>query len=255
MLSIADLLNPEPLVDAHAEVTALENIFSSLSEGPVLVPSPVRRHLKYALEAWSNPPNHVLHSHARHLPPPIQTVIEHDVQITRKTTVSTLYRYPQETSVEYPETDGDKPVGHLFYVNPDNWVLPWNDFVYSRGAPDGGSKTGSFSYCSLLVDHTGVMVPCKIRHATCRCKIISLILPALMNYLKVRESKPARWQITTHSGVQNTPQPVGKTLNSVLPMNARRVWTGHHPSATFSLKHLHMLLQSNGLAAAALQTS
>ncbi|KAJ7121386.1 hypothetical protein C8R44DRAFT_705332 [Mycena epipterygia] len=169
ILSLSDLLNPEELVDAQPEITALEKKIISLPEGPVLVSSNVRRHLRFALDAWGSPPPHpntVLHAP---LPPlPLQKVVEHNVKITRKTTVSTLYRYPQGTSVEYPETASDQPVGHLFYVNPDEWVLPWTDFAYSRGAPDGGSKIGSFAYCSLLVDQTGSMVPCKIRHATCQ---------------------------------------------------------------------------------------
>ncbi|KAJ7902429.1 hypothetical protein B0H13DRAFT_2335593 [Mycena leptocephala] len=70
--------------------------------------------------------------------------------------------------VEYPESGVDAPVGHLIPMDPATEQLPWADFAYSRGAPDGGSGKDDFFYTDLLVDANGKPVPCKKRHTTCQ---------------------------------------------------------------------------------------
>ncbi|KAJ7886628.1 hypothetical protein B0H14DRAFT_2338160, partial [Mycena olivaceomarginata] len=93
--------------------------------------------------------------------------VERNVQLTTRTALSVLYRYAPGTSVEYPESGIDDPVGHLIPIGLDNWVLPWRDFTYSRGAPDGGSSPQDLSYIPLLVDADGRQVACRRRHVTC----------------------------------------------------------------------------------------
>ncbi|KAJ7913928.1 hypothetical protein B0H13DRAFT_1612047 [Mycena leptocephala] len=53
-------------------------------------------------------------------------------------------------------------------MDPATEQLPWADFAYSRGAPDGGSGKDDFFYTDLLVDANGKPVPCKKRHTTCQ---------------------------------------------------------------------------------------
>ncbi|KAJ7860589.1 hypothetical protein B0H14DRAFT_3445994 [Mycena olivaceomarginata] len=67
-----------------------------------------------------------------------------------------------------PESGVDDPVGHLIPVDAAAARLPWVDFAYSCGHPDGGTASGDFSYTPLLVDRHGIPVPCKKRHATCQ---------------------------------------------------------------------------------------
>ncbi|KAJ6529593.1 hypothetical protein B0H19DRAFT_1214481 [Mycena capillaripes] len=82
--------------------------------------------------------------------------------------LSVLYRYALGACVEYPESGEVNPVGHLIPIAGDSdSALPWTDFAYSRGAPDGGSAKNDFYYTPVLVDDHGQEVPCKIRHATC----------------------------------------------------------------------------------------
>ncbi|KAJ6558189.1 hypothetical protein B0H19DRAFT_946802 [Mycena capillaripes] len=102
-------------------------------------------------------------------PPPVSSgrTIEHNVQLTTRTRLSVLYRYPPGTSVEYPESGIEDPVGHLIPIDLNDWALPWRDFAYSRGAPDGGSGPDNPSYIPLLVAPDGRQVACRQRHVTC----------------------------------------------------------------------------------------
>jgi hypothetical protein len=95
--------------------------------------------------------------------------IGENVKITRQTTVSSLYKYVQGTSVEYPQTSKEG-VGHLFLMDPsdtDNWPNPIHDFAYSLGAPKGHTRIGFPNLVQVLTDSEGKMVPCRIQHATC----------------------------------------------------------------------------------------
>ncbi|KAJ3916503.1 hypothetical protein F5877DRAFT_46476 [Lentinula edodes] len=90
-------------------------------------------------------------------------------KISRKTTLSVVYRYPVGSVLEYPETGttSEEVVGHLFELGIDNWISPGRDFAYSRGEPRGNSKECVTN--SLLLDSTtGAMVPCIVRHSTCQ---------------------------------------------------------------------------------------
>ncbi|KAJ7127685.1 hypothetical protein C8R44DRAFT_616325 [Mycena epipterygia] len=96
-----------------------------------------------------------------------EIVIEHDVFINNKTTLETLYRYPPNTYLEYPET-GEKPVGHLFELDPQTWERPNLDFAYSQGKPAGQSLKTDEIFCPVLVNKTGGLVACAKRFSTCR---------------------------------------------------------------------------------------
>ncbi|KAE9384455.1 hypothetical protein BT96DRAFT_950559 [Gymnopus androsaceus JB14] len=97
-----------------------------------------------------------------------RTVLHNNYKLTRKTTLSVVYRYPVDAILEYPETgvDGGEVVGHLFAMKEDAWFSPSRDFAYSRGEPSGKAK--ETVTVPLLVDSvTGEPVPCITRHATC----------------------------------------------------------------------------------------
>jgi hypothetical protein len=99
--------------------------------------------------------------------PGLLPTMERNVRLNRKTTLSTLFRYPLGTTIEYPETGAKESVGHLFEVAQDGWSNPRLYFAYSQGAPSGRTKTGSYVFSSLLVDDNGEKVPCQEVHATC----------------------------------------------------------------------------------------
>ena len=105
------------------------------------------------------------------LTPPLDSVsITLDVVLNRKTTLSTLYEHPLHAYVEYPQisAEHDRPVGHLFRLDPNKWRTPEVDFAYSHGAPTGWTQIGKEVYCRILVDqNTGTEVPCSERHSTC----------------------------------------------------------------------------------------
>ncbi|KAJ4463942.1 hypothetical protein C8R41DRAFT_898717 [Lentinula lateritia] len=90
-------------------------------------------------------------------------------KISRKTTLSVVYRYPVGLVLEYPETGttSEEVVGHLFELGIDNWISPGRDFTYPRGEPRGNSKE-CVTNPLLLDSTTGVMVPCIVRHSTCQ---------------------------------------------------------------------------------------
>ncbi|KAJ6477108.1 hypothetical protein C8R47DRAFT_393343 [Mycena vitilis] len=105
---------------------------------------------------------------------PLASCVDEDVKISRKTTLSLLYTYAEETFLEYPETSLEG-VGHLFLMDaaaPEDWRNPLLDFAYSLGAPKGYSQIGHDSYVSVLTDRGGEMVPCRVQNVTCQgCKI------------------------------------------------------------------------------------
>ncbi|KAJ7629167.1 hypothetical protein DFH06DRAFT_1338450 [Mycena polygramma] len=78
---------------------------------------------------------------------PLASCVDEDVKISRKTTVSLIYTYAEETFLEYPETSPEG-VGHLFLMDPaapERWRNPLLDFAYSLGAPKGYSRVGQDS--------------------------------------------------------------------------------------------------------------
>ncbi|KAJ6559272.1 hypothetical protein B0H10DRAFT_2368910 [Mycena sp. CBHHK59/15] len=75
---------------------------------------------------------------------PLATSVLYGVWITKKMTLSALYKYPQDTDIEYPETS-EAGVGHLFQLHwsPEtSWENPTLSFVYSQGAPRGYTLLG-----------------------------------------------------------------------------------------------------------------
>ncbi|KAJ7931892.1 hypothetical protein B0H13DRAFT_1857544 [Mycena leptocephala] len=96
-------------------------------------------------------------------PPQIETL----VSLNTRTTLSVLYRHPINAVVEYPETGAQKPVGHLFQLDPEDWQPPELNIAYSRGAPHGQSLPSRPVYLPLMVDRSGEEVPCIESHSTC----------------------------------------------------------------------------------------
>lgn len=190
-LVLADLLNPEDdseLVDVRPQLESLTEL-ASLELGTVLAPVSVQHHLLATLRCLGHhpqptmtpspppPPPTASRTTATAQPtsppltPPLDSIsITLDVVLNRKTTLSTLYEHPLHAYVEYPQTSAehDRPVGHLFRLDPNKWRTPEVDFAYSRGAPTGRTQIGKEVYCRILVDqNTGTEVPCSERHSTC----------------------------------------------------------------------------------------
>ena len=92
------------------------------------------------------------------------------VKLSRKTTLSQLYRYEDvHTFIEYPNTSVDQPTGHLFRRDPENWQDPACNFAYSLGLPSGWTRKGAEVTCPLLYETGDAMklVPCTESHFTC----------------------------------------------------------------------------------------
>lgn len=99
--------------------------------------------------------------------------VEENVYLNRKTTLVKLFTYTRNAaSIEYPATHAQRPVGHLFEIDPDNWFNPRLNFAYSQGEPSGSRTTerGKALSCPLLVDADGNAVPCKVSQFTCKSK-------------------------------------------------------------------------------------
>lgn len=93
--------------------------------------------------------------------------IEYNIQINRQTTLSTVYHYPANALVEYPETSQDGRIGHIFTLDPNAWISPYLNFAYSLGGSHGSSKRGTSVTVSALVNLSGEKVPCREMHTTC----------------------------------------------------------------------------------------
>ncbi|KAJ7830070.1 hypothetical protein B0H14DRAFT_3715963 [Mycena olivaceomarginata] len=95
---------------------------------------------------------------------------EHNVRLTKKTTLSKLYRHPLGTVLEYPETSHTEshPVGHLFEMDPQDWKVPDLNIAYSRGSPRGRTLMGREVFFKVMVDREGNEVPCTESHSTCQ---------------------------------------------------------------------------------------
>ncbi|KZP03615.1 hypothetical protein FIBSPDRAFT_768689, partial [Athelia psychrophila] len=97
-------------------------------------------------------------------------LVQENVYLNRKTTLVKLFTYTRNAAaVEYPATHAQRPVGHLFEVDPDDWFNPRLNFAYSQGEPSGSRTTenGKAIFCQLLVDTDGNKVPCKVSQFTC----------------------------------------------------------------------------------------
>lgn len=142
MLSLSDLLNPAVC--------------------PPQTPSSGSRH-HLSLEATTGPKLHLLT-----LPPsPEKLLTKHSVSINRQTRLDTVYYYPPNTLVEYPETSTFGAIGHVFSMDPAYWISPALNFAYSMGGSHGMSQKDKSVKVSLLTDDFGEPVLCRERHVTC----------------------------------------------------------------------------------------
>ena len=123
-LSLSQLLanHQDPAIAAdpsvQARMTELHSLFSTPSHSTPVTPLGSCPPLALALSEPSNP-------------------IAFNVKVNSKVKVHSLYFHPRGSVVEYPQTDLDKNVGHLFEMDPSNWINPALDFAYSRGPPEG----------------------------------------------------------------------------------------------------------------------
>ncbi|KAK0464266.1 uncharacterized protein EV420DRAFT_1263295 [Desarmillaria tabescens] len=91
------------------------------------------------------------------------TRIEHNIQLNGRTTLKTLYHYPVDKVIQYPETSeemGGGNIGHLFTMSSGKQVYnPLKDFAYSLGDPGSAGRKNVHIY--LLQDDCGKPVPCQ----------------------------------------------------------------------------------------------
>lgn len=177
-------LHPPPRVDASSDLRSLLGAVSRIQPhtGPVLVSPDTHLHLQHLLASFHQhgpqfPPPHppLARSPPAPLVPPTLPFLplnggrtaEYGVHVSPRSHLSVLYRYQPGVDLEYPESGANAPVGHLIPMDPAAKQLPWVDFAYSRGTPDGGCAKDDFFFSDLLVDANGKPVPCKKRHTTC----------------------------------------------------------------------------------------
>jgi hypothetical protein len=153
MLSLKDLLNPTP----SSSSSAVSGTPASSSPFDPLQHCNNQHHDNQHHSRTPSPPRNLL------------PIIEHDVRLSNKTRLRTLFHHPLGTILEYPETSRSGYIGHLFEVSPDAWSNPRLDFAYSQGAPTGRTKSRDYVWCPLLVDNNGEKVPCQEVHSTCMC--------------------------------------------------------------------------------------
>ncbi|KAJ7836987.1 hypothetical protein B0H14DRAFT_3460332 [Mycena olivaceomarginata] len=183
-LTLDKLLNPES-VDAAQSLREFQEILGHLDLAkPILVSPDIQRHLQNLLSSWPElPPSSASRTHPAASVEPTAAVhplsstqanrtVEYNVTLNYRTQLSVLYRYPKGAYVEYPESGIDGPIGHLIpdvdSTDADSTArIPWTDFAYSRGAPEGGTLAHEMIYTPLLVDEAGNPVLCRIRHSTC----------------------------------------------------------------------------------------
>lgn len=179
--SLSDFLNPMDLpmteegVDVSHQLELLVNILAQ--PHPSRVPLHVRDSLDIVLDHFKNSHNSQLMPGGAlaptSSPPPVdvpELKIERHVKLNRKTTLEILYTYSNPNSiVEYPATCKNGSIGHLFAMDPELWINPTCNFIYSLGEPRGRMGTVEKpETCTLLVDNNGKLVPCKISHSTCK---------------------------------------------------------------------------------------
>ncbi|KAJ7688773.1 hypothetical protein B0H14DRAFT_3533113 [Mycena olivaceomarginata] len=178
--NITGLLNPPPpsspdpphppaqRVDASSDLRLLFGAVSRMHthDGPVLVTPAIQLELQHVISSLTQtqytPGDALPHALPAPRPPPQQPLTvprtaEYGARVSPRSRLSVLYRYEPGVNVEYPESGVDAPVGHLIPVDPSGGGrLPWSDFAYSHGQPDGGTPSGEYFYTNLLVDRHGV---------------------------------------------------------------------------------------------------
>ena len=115
---------------------------------------------------------------------PSDTIIHHNIQINRQTTLETVYYYTLNTLLEYPETSADGSVGHVFTLDPQEWINPVLNFAYSLGGSHGMSQKYKTIKVGALVDASGDQVPCREMHTTCKSIILFRFRSLMFPYLR-----------------------------------------------------------------------
>ncbi|KAJ7161781.1 hypothetical protein C8R43DRAFT_947296 [Mycena crocata] len=182
-MDIHRLLNPEVLnrpavVDNSVDILPLLKHLETFSEQQTELRVPpeisshltaVLRHLENLSIASSENPNRTLLAPDRSANPVGARKEDLNVKITRETSVETLYTYPKDAILEYPETSATGWVGHLFPMDTSNWMNPVFNIAYSKGKPGGQSTANKPSYVDVLRhSRTGKTVPCVRFHSTCQ---------------------------------------------------------------------------------------
>jgi len=93
--------------------------------------------------------------------------IQKYVQITHRTTLTSLHSHLAGTFLQYPETVDNGAIGHLFSLDVLMWVHPKDNLCYSLGELKGAMVNGHVVFCHILTDSKGTMVPCQVTHWTC----------------------------------------------------------------------------------------
>ncbi|KAF8186521.1 hypothetical protein K438DRAFT_1596387 [Mycena galopus ATCC 62051] len=170
-LQISGLLNPD---ERPVDVLPLIKELSTFTKNTeLLVPLEIQNQLNLVLgglrsSSRNNPAPRVSSSHSEN-ENSLPRRQENDVKLNRANTLDILYHYPVDAVVEYPETSSTGLVGHLFRMDPDNWVNPILNVVYSRGKPAGQTIAGKEVFTDILRDSsTDEAVPCVHSHTTCQ---------------------------------------------------------------------------------------
>ncbi|KAJ7763443.1 hypothetical protein B0H16DRAFT_1718672 [Mycena metata] len=204
-LGLDDLLNPldaeglqaqadmrASLIDVRTQLDELFTLSATTQQAPREIQQKIKEVVAYLQQnqAISAAPLPLERSDPS--PPPPE--IEKDIRLTSKTHLSILYRYPLNTIIEYPESGTENPIGHLFRLDPDDWVLPDLSIAYSRGSPGGQTLPGRSVTIPLLVDASGNVVECQESHSTCQG--VKVCPRSDMDFL----SQPHTW--ATREGLQ-----------------------------------------------------
>ncbi|KAJ7757604.1 hypothetical protein B0H16DRAFT_1457764 [Mycena metata] len=184
-IHLADLLNPVDLAGQRVQASMQAGLvdirpqllrLSSFNREGVHATLAIQEQLLNAIE-YLESQQHLAHIPVPALPPlpPVlirmaleDIVAEVDVRLTRKTTLSKLYRYPPDAVLEYPETSLSKPTGHLFHLDPEEWLVPDLNIAYSRGEPMGRTLSGKEVFFDVMVNGNGEKVPCSESHSACQ---------------------------------------------------------------------------------------
>src|ERR1700683_4036974 len=60
---------------------------------------------------------------------PLDTTVCYNIQINCQTTLETVYYYTLNTLLEYLDTSADGSVGHVFTLDPQEWIIPVLNFA------------------------------------------------------------------------------------------------------------------------------
>ncbi|KAJ7048278.1 hypothetical protein C8F01DRAFT_1285136 [Mycena amicta] len=171
---LANLLNPmEDVLEPDAQLVdiapLLRRIASlSTSGSSITVPVAVERRLADVLCDLEQHLGPSPSANTRDVVESDQWEAETNVRLTSKTTLETLYHHPLGTLVEYLISGRRRPVGHMFRMDPADWVVPDPNIAYSRAHPMGRNEESKPYFCDLMVDGNGNKVPCFNTHSTCR---------------------------------------------------------------------------------------